>query len=942
MNKKLIALVLAFALVFSSFTAAFADTTTAIPVDAQAAKDLGMLVGSGNGVTIEYLGETPTRLQSAIMFLRLKGLEQTALSYTSTNNFADADQVVWAGGKNIMAYLNNNPQLGWAGIGANKFNPNVAIDAASYYKVMLETLGYKQNTTEVIGDFTWEGVKAFAATKGLVKVANTTNFTVNEVATATIEALKATVKGSTKTLATTLVEAGVITEAAAIAAGVYTAVPTVLAVESVKTDNLKQLVVKFNQEIKAAGDDDNYELDADNAVIDANTKFTLQADKKTVVITLTTEAAQQEIVELTVKGIEAVNGSKLVETVVKDIELFDKTIPSAVKAQVVGNDTIKVTFSEPIKTITAADFKVDGGEVIVKGITLANNGTEVNVELFSTLENGQVSIEVGTGVKDFAGFAAPKKAFNVTVVEDTAAPVVVGYKDATPTGVTLIFNEEIQLVAGTAANFYHTNSSNVVDADITSADIDGKELTLEFTSNKLPEGTAYIYVAKEVVADLWDNENAKIAQTVQVELDKTKPTVTKVEAGDNEDELVITFSEDMDIVSAQDEDNYTILDKDGKEVANKIASATVVDEVVTILFTEELTGNYSIVIDGVEDQNGNAIVKVTKAFNISDVTAPLFADFTAKLFNAGTTGQMLKVSFDEAMAVTGKYSVLDLDKYELGGQNLAEIDNVTIKAVDGNKAVEITIPATEEIFADTDNLVIARVADAAGNYTAALASNPAINVAGEGRVAIDTVRVTSKNTVEVTLLDKLAKFTTADFIVYMDADDNNALTAGEAVTVSRVKHTINEDGMSVITFTLSNDIRTNATDLATGTHSIAVATAAVTTSENIYSELLVNNFTVDATDKAAPTVTTVDYQGATTIVITFSEGLDASTFATGKNGFSVTGGTLTSAARTAANQVTLTGTDFTANTNVYYTSVFGLKDANNNNLADIAHTDVLK
>jgi hypothetical protein len=923
MNKKLIALVLAFALIFSSFTAAFADTTTAIPVDAQAAKDLGMLVGSGSGVTTAYLNETPTRLQTAIMFLRLKGLEQAALSYTGTTNFADANLVAWAGGKNIMAYLNNNPQLGWAGVGANTFNPNAAVDAASYYKVMLESLGYKQGT-----DFEWTNVIAFAATKGLTKVATATNYTVNSLATATIEALKATIKGGTKTLATQLVETGVISAEAATAAGVYTAPTVAIAVESVKADNLKQLVVKFNQEIKTAGDEDNYELDADNAVIDAASKFTLLADKKTVVITLTTEAAQQEVVELTVKGIEAVNGSKLIETVVKDIELFDKAIPAALSARVVGNDTIKVVFSEPIKTVTAADFKVNGGEVIVKGITVVNNGTEVNVELYSSLENGSVSIEVGTGVKDYAGFTAPKKAFTVTVVADTTAPVVVGYKDATPTGVTLIFNEDIQLVDGTASNYYHTNSSNIIDANVTSADIDGKELTLNFTTNKLPEGTAYIYVAKEMVSDLWDNENAKIAQTIQVTLDTTKPTVTKVEAGSNEDKLEITFSEDMDIATAQDEDNYTILDKDGKEVTNKIASATLVDDVVTITFTEELTGNYSIVIANVEDENGNAIAKVTKAFNISDVTAPVFTNFAAKLYNAGTTGQMLKVSFKEAMAITGKYSVLDLEKYELGGTNLAEIKNVTIKAVDGNKAVEIAIPSNEATdgvdFADTANLIIARVADAAGNYTVALAS-AAINVAGEGKVAIDTVELTSKNTIVVTLLDKLSKFVTADFII---SDTTGTLE------VSRVKHVIDEDGMSVITFTLVDEVDTNASD-------IVVKTKAVTTSENIYGELLANAVTVVADDKAAPTVSTVDYQSTTKIVITFSEALDASTFASGKNGFSVVGGTLTSAT-VAGKQVTLTGTNFTVNTNVYYTSVFGIKDLAGNNLANIAYTDILQ
>jgi hypothetical protein len=940
MNKKIIALVLACALVFSSFTAAFADT--AIPADAQASKDLGMLVGSGNGVTPEYLNETPSRIQAAIMFLRLKGLEQTALSFTGTANFADADEMTWAAGKNILAYLKANPQLGFIGTGNGDFNAEEKIDVASYYKVMLEALGYKQNTAEVVGDFTWDGVKAFAATKGLSKVASVTNFTVNDLASATIEALKAAVKGATKTLATQLVETGVITAAAATAAGVYTAPVVALAVESVKTDNLKQLVVKFNQEVKAAGDEDNYELDADNAVIDSNSKFTLQADKKTVVITLTTEAAQQEVVELTVKGMEAVSGNKLVETVVTDIELFDKTIPSAVKAEVVGNDTIKVTFSEPIKTVAASDFKVDGGEVIVKGITMANNNTEVNVELFSTLENGSVAIEVGTGVKDFAGFAGPKKAFTVSVVEDTTAPVVVGYKDATPTGVTVIFNEDIQLVDGTAANFYHTNTSNIVDGDITVADIDGKELTLEFTTNKLPEGTAYIYIAKEVVADLWDNENAKIAQTVQVELDTTKPTVTKVEAGDNEDELVITFSEDLDVDTAQDETNYTIFDKDGKEVANKIASAVLVEDVVTITFTEELTGNYSIAIEKVEDINGNAIAKVTKAFNISDVTAPVVADFSAKLYNAGQAKQMLKVSFGETMAITGKYSVVDLEKYDFSNVNLADVEGATIKAVDGNKAVEIILPSLvddsddgQDFAAANAALSIARVADAANNATAGVV-NAAIDVDAEGTVAIDVTdskvqpMLTSKNTVVVTLEDALTKFVASDFVI---SDANGVLP------VSRVKHAINEDGMSVITFTLATDVNTDGT---TVNGAITVETVVAPTSANIYGEILEAEFSATLIDKAAPTVKEIDFQTATTIVITFSEDLDAATFAAGKNGFSVTGGSITSAARTAANQVTLTGTDFTVNTNVYYTSVFGLEDANGNSLADIAHTDTLK
>src|SRR5690606_463303 len=127
-----------------------------------------------------------TRMQAAIMFLRLKGLEAEAKAFTGEANFADGN-IAWAEGANILAYLKANPQLGWQGDGVN-FNPDKTITAQEYYKVMLEALGYKQTTTtpvEVIGDFAWADVMTFAASKGLTKVADVTNFTVNDLAVAT-------------------------------------------------------------------------------------------------------------------------------------------------------------------------------------------------------------------------------------------------------------------------------------------------------------------------------------------------------------------------------------------------------------------------------------------------------------------------------------------------------------------------------------------------------------------------------------------------------------------------------------------------------------------------------------------------------------------------------------------------------------------------------------
>jgi hypothetical protein len=126
--KKTLAILLALALVFSSITVAFAEET--LPADAQAITDLGMLVGSGTGVTLDYLKTAPTRIQAAVMILRLKGLEDAAKAFTGTDNFADAKDAAWAAP--IMGYLKANPTVGFGGVGNDKFNPNGLMDAKSY------------------------------------------------------------------------------------------------------------------------------------------------------------------------------------------------------------------------------------------------------------------------------------------------------------------------------------------------------------------------------------------------------------------------------------------------------------------------------------------------------------------------------------------------------------------------------------------------------------------------------------------------------------------------------------------------------------------------------------------------------------------------------------------------------------------------------------------
>lgn len=194
--KKFVAIVLAVCALATFSMPGFADGRT----DAQYLEKLNVLKGDGNGVTDEYLAKGTTRIQAAVIYLRLCGLEDEALGFTSDENFTDADALTWNEGKNILAYLKANPQLGWIGVGENRFDPNGPATAQMIYKVLLEVLGYKTGI-----DFTYENTISFAAEKGLGKISTVEGQISNaNLATALMEALDKPVAGGVKTLAQTL------------------------------------------------------------------------------------------------------------------------------------------------------------------------------------------------------------------------------------------------------------------------------------------------------------------------------------------------------------------------------------------------------------------------------------------------------------------------------------------------------------------------------------------------------------------------------------------------------------------------------------------------------------------------------------------------------------------------------------------------------------------
>ena len=210
MNSKrfLLPLVIAMGLAILPMASSAADeqpaaagtATVQTSTAADAITKLGVLRGDGNGVTEAYLGQSTTRLQAAILQLRLIGKEQEALNYTGMESFADSDQASKTN-RAVLGFLKSHPEYGWSGTGTGQFMPSAPITPQQLYKVMLESLRYRSGT-----DFAFKDTLAFAESKGLFRAAAATPFKNGDLAVALAETLQTMPKGATGTLLSELVE----------------------------------------------------------------------------------------------------------------------------------------------------------------------------------------------------------------------------------------------------------------------------------------------------------------------------------------------------------------------------------------------------------------------------------------------------------------------------------------------------------------------------------------------------------------------------------------------------------------------------------------------------------------------------------------------------------------------------------------------------------------
>lgn len=164
----------------------------------------GSLTGYGSGYDLEV---APTRLQALIMFIRVLGEEQAALSWSGTPPFTDV-----AAGTQAAQYVGYAYEKGYTnGFSATTFRPSQSITASQYMEFILRALGYSSKDNTNLTDTLTRAVNAGVITTGEQAMLQSDPFLRADLVYISYYALDAKLSGSGQTLRESLLIKGVYT-----------------------------------------------------------------------------------------------------------------------------------------------------------------------------------------------------------------------------------------------------------------------------------------------------------------------------------------------------------------------------------------------------------------------------------------------------------------------------------------------------------------------------------------------------------------------------------------------------------------------------------------------------------------------------------------------------------------------------------------------------------
>ncbi|WP_432363777.1 S-layer homology domain-containing protein [Sporosarcina sp. UB5] len=584
-------------------------------------------------------------------------------------------------------------------------------------------------------------------------------------------------------------------------------VTTATEVKSVSATNLKEVVVEFDGTVDedTATDKANYTLKSGKAI-----KFvTLSEDEKTVVLTLEDGVTlnNNRTEALSVSNVKA--GESTVSGTNIEFRVFDNAIPEVTGVKSLGTKAVKVTFSEPVTNVKQSNFTLDGKSFYGKVNVVGN---EVILTPYSTtaLAVGDHSLQVSK-VEDFANFTSLTSTHDFTVAEDNDAPTI-AEASATLETLTLTFSEDVDTDTISASKVYWKSG----DAKKAAYDYDvlaGNKVRYYFKEdNTLPTGSVAVYV--EGVKDYSGNEIAKDTKVVVTpEIDQTRPEVKKVEVA-NSKTVEVTFSKALESDSAQNKNNYTVLNKDGKVISVQDAVLSADKKTVTVtLYTALSTGKNTLTVKNVKDNTKlqNTMLDYSADLTVADTTAP---KIDSAVWN--NDDRRVVVKFNEKMDVESltnysNYHVKVNGSYRALTSSIADIEviqdgtAVAITFVEkiGNTTVEFKAGSVEE-------LQLLAVKDVTGNLLSEFTANSGNKIDLTSSVSFGLGQYDKFGTTvyNAALVDR--KTVEIKFNFPVNAVETNAITVASG---SNVIDAIEVNGTSTVKVKFKNNFATDASDV---------------------------------------------------------------------------------------------------------------------------------
>jgi alpha-tubulin suppressor-like RCC1 family protein/Leucine-rich repeat (LRR) protein len=148
--------------------------------------ELGIMVSSNSSNKLQYPNSYVNRMHAVRMYLRLLGLEETAINYQGTSNYNDVSTLSEQN-QRILAFIKANPDLGDPfGDENNNFNPYRYISPIETYEMMLLLCGYVEAT-----DYDIEDIFTYASDLGIMHGQEKQELIINDIAKIIIQTLKA-------------------------------------------------------------------------------------------------------------------------------------------------------------------------------------------------------------------------------------------------------------------------------------------------------------------------------------------------------------------------------------------------------------------------------------------------------------------------------------------------------------------------------------------------------------------------------------------------------------------------------------------------------------------------------------------------------------------------------------------------------------------------------